>query len=48
MLSGYVILGVLFVLRFKMPKPTVKGIFAIMGGLAVILGGLAALHILLK
>ena len=45
MLSGYVLLGILFILNFKIKKPGVKGILGIMGALAVVLFGLMALHL---
>ncbi len=45
MLGGYLFLALMFVLPFKMPKPGIKGIFALIGSLAVILTGLILIHI---
>ena len=47
MLGGYLILAILFIWRFKMPKPNVKGIFMIIGSLAIILSILGVLHAVL-
>jgi CDP-diacylglycerol--serine O-phosphatidyltransferase len=48
MLGGYLVLSLLFILRFKMPKPGPKGILALIGALAVVLAGLIGLHIFLS
>jgi len=47
MLGGYLLMAVLFILRFKTPKPGIKGILALIGILTVILAALVALHVVL-
>lgn len=47
MLGGYLALAVAFILPFKLPKPGVKKICALMGILLVLLAGLVTLHIVL-
>lgn len=47
MLGGYLLLAFLFILRFKMPKPGVRGILFLIFSLTAILALLLALHILL-
>ena len=48
MLSGYLLLSLLFVLRFKTPKPGIKGILTLIGALFVVLAVLTTLHIVIK
>lgn len=47
MLGGYLLMAVLFILRFKTPKPSVKTIFVLIGIMALILAGLVTLHVVL-
>jgi len=45
MLFGYLLIAVLFVCPFKLPKPSIKGIVVIMAVLAVILAVLLTVHL---
>ena len=47
MLAGYLSMAIAFILPFKMPKPSIKMIFALIGIMAVILTALVTLHIVL-
>ncbi len=47
MLGGYLLLAFLFIYRFKMPKPGVRGILLLIASLTAILALLTVLHIVL-
>ncbi len=47
MLGGYLLLAFLFIFRFKMPKPGVRGILLLITSLTTTLAALTVLHILL-